>query len=212
MCPQCLRPAAVRLLCAISYQGGLASAARWLARPGCTLTPGSAAASAFGAARVATRAIPHRRGWACAAAWPPRPAAGREPTAGGACEAWPPGRARLAGWPAPVRGAAGRPPPARRWVPGDAEGAIGPGVVSPRSRALSWSASWRRRERRRRSSNRRRIACLHGSAGRQAMTNPRHPHLTLLNVTYYGLPGEPVRVGQFWRELGVTAARLRPCC
>jgi hypothetical protein len=158
MCPQCLRPTAVRLLCAISYHGGLASAARWLARPGCALVLGSAAASVLGAARVATRAIPHRRGWACAAAWPPCPAAGREPTAGGVCEAWPPGRARLPGWPTPVRGAAGRPPPARRWAPVNPDGATGPGVASPRSRALSLSASWRRRERRMRSNKRRRIA------------------------------------------------------
>jgi hypothetical protein len=90
MSPQCRRPAAVRLLCAISYQGGFASAAP-TARAGCARAVGLGAVSACGAARVAARAIAHRRGRAWLAG-PPCPAVCRGGTAAvGACGAWPPG-------------------------------------------------------------------------------------------------------------------------
>ena len=69
MCPQCRRPSAVRLRCAISYHGGLATPGVLL--PGFAAAAGSVAAPVRGAARVAARASPpHRRGRACPAACP----------------------------------------------------------------------------------------------------------------------------------------------
>src|SRR5262249_5513717 len=70
--PAAERPGAVRLRCAISYHGGRASPRA--PRPGFAAVPGSAAAPARGAARVAARASPpHRRGSACPAACPEAP-------------------------------------------------------------------------------------------------------------------------------------------
>ncbi len=69
MWPQCRRPSAVRLRCAISYHGGLAAPGVLL--PGFAAAAGSVAAPVRGAARVAARASPpHRRGRACPAACP----------------------------------------------------------------------------------------------------------------------------------------------
>ncbi len=201
MCPQCRRPSAVRLRCAISYHGGLAAPGVLL--PGFAAAAGSVAAPVRGAARVAARAMPpHRRGRACPAACPVVPGLLAPGTAAPGTAA--PGTA-APGTAAPGTAAPGTAAPGR-WapaVPGAADLgtaadpglAAGPGVAADPGTVSAWPrarvrpAPRRQRERRTRSSNSSRISSLpgsRGSTGRQVTTDPRDRHRTSLNVIYYG--------------------------
>src|SRR5258707_353773 len=181
MCPQCRRPAAVRLRCAISYHGGLA-VPRAL-RPGFAAAAGPGAPPLRGAARAPALPSPPRPARACPAAGPAAPCPGA-PEPGGRRDGGLAPRvlallARL-----PASGSPDRSPPALptlRWAPAgpgvpadlgvaaDPGLSVGPGAAAEPETASPWprvrvpSAPRRQRERRTRSSNRSRISSLPGS-------------------------------------------------
>src|SRR5258708_6489464 len=133
MCPQCRRPSAVRLRCAISYHGGLAAPGALL--PGFAAAAGSVTALVRGAARVAARASPpHRPGRACPAACPVVPGLLAPGTAAPGTAA--PGTA-APGTAAPGTAAPGTAAPGTAAPGTAAPGTAAPGTARPAACAVS---------------------------------------------------------------------------